>query len=843
MRPKLNNFFHNPGGRWLASVLLVLGLVGSAAAIVDILGFPGGFTASRAVLLAIPVLTGLSGLSILVVTNRHWTASLRWITGWVTDARRTRIIDAALPVLWCLLLVIAFLPPNGLGRYTAAYDRVNGLLQLAFFYITKLWIFWLFQKSRFNTLTSAENRKAFIAGSVLAAFIIFIVAFIAVTGMGIGAGTQFWGKSGIPVLHWQIGLALCGMVAVILMDRIIPPLDPAWLKDLVIITLLWLAAMLIWQSATTPVSRFVTASYPPNYTSYPYSDAGDYALEAEAILAGNGFPYGFLDKPLHLTMLAGFSWLAGADYARMMLLQIGIMAFIPGLIYLLGKRLYNKPAGLLAGTIVLFMQANNLRISDRVQATNAEMAMSEPLTALLLILFCLSVATWWTAPRRTWLHAAVSGALLGLTALVRLNTLVILPFILLAWLLAFNIRRRQTWLAALVFVLFCVLGQVPWTARNQVVNGNAMDSYISKVIGVVLKRRINPIVDTGITAKTPDSGIAAPGSTPQAGEGEPGAATSAGQNLINSFTRTGLHNLATVSLSLPASVYHEGLEETIRQPYWDQEWNGTFAEGGQWMLAFSLLVVVLGFSLGWKRGGAAGLIPTLILIPYLLSNSLSMVSGGRYIIPVDWVLPTYYALGLAGITIWLFRLEPEIDIQPNDAPSVNRWLWVQLAAILAFACLPTALSLLIPKQFTPMETAAVLSEIKKISPEWPEGVSVSNLEKLAASPDASFKVGRAMFPRLMKTGEGDTAGRGSAFSVLPFDHLSFAVISDDKYPFDAVLPVDQTVDPLPNASRVILAGCKTEAYFDTAVMIVLDPTPKAYIRKDAGSFTCPLPQP
>jgi hypothetical protein len=69
------------------------------------------------------------------------------------------------------------------------------------------------------------------------------------------------------------------------------------------------------------------------------------------------------------------------------------------------------------------------------------------------------------------------------------------------------------------------------------------------------------------------------------------------------------------------------------------------------------------------------------------------------------------------------------------------------------------------------------------------------------------------------------------------------MISDDKYPFDAVLPVDRAIDPLPNAARVILAGCKTDAYFDAVLMIVMEPSPRVYIRKDPGAFTCPLPQP
>lgn len=841
MRSKLNKHPDSPDGRWLASVLLILGIAGCVAALLDILSFTGGFTASRSIMLAIPVVTGLLCAWLLIKANREWATSYHRIKGWMDNPGFERSLGTVIPLIWIVLWVMAFLPPGGMGRWNAVYDRINGLLQLVFLHTSLVWIFSIFLKKRFGSLSEKANRGATFAGVFLTAFILLAVVYIALTGMGIGPGTQFWGKSGIPILHWQIGVALAVMAAVTLLDGRLFSTKPEWLKDLVVFALFWLAAFILWQSIPTPVSRFLTAPYPPNYTAYPYSDAGDYALEAQAILAGNGFPYGFLDKPLHLTFLAILSWLTGSDYARMMLAQVAVMAVIPGLIYLLVSKISNRAAGVTSGVLVIFMQANNLAIADRVQATNVKMAMSEPLTALLLILFCLSVVNWWKSPQKSWLHAAVSGALLSLTALVRLNTLVILPFVLLVWLFAYHIRRRQTWLAALVFLLFCVLGQVPWAIRNQALEGNALDSYYSKVLGVVFKRRINPTIELIPATKTPAPGTEQPAANPSAEEDKSNSGS--WLTLADAFTRTGMHNLVTVSLSLPASIYHEGLEETIRQPYWDQEWNGSFVPYGTVMLALSLLTVTLGFAISWKRSGVFSLIPMLVLLTYLLSNTVSMVSGGRYIIPVDWVLPAYFGMGLAGLVTWLFRLESEGETETLKPPEDVKKLRLQLAVILVIASLPMALSLLIPKQFKSADNTAILKQIRGVQAEWPAGYSVDDLDSLVSSPDGSFKKGWAMFPRWMKTGQGDTAGQGSAFSALPFDHLSFSMISDDVYPFDAVLPGDRSIEPLPNASKVILAGCKTEAYFDTAVMIVMEPNPRVFIRKDPGSFTCPLPQP
>ena len=142
-----------------------------------------------------------------------------------------------------------------------------------------------------------------------------------------------------------------------------------------------------------------------------------------------------------------------------------------------------------------------------------------------------------------------------------------------------------------------------------------------------------------------------------------------------------------------------------------------------------------------------------------------------------------------------------------------------------------------------MDNTAVLNEIKTMKLELPEYMTWQKLEEFVAEEDASFKMGKAMFPRWMKSGEADTGGSGSAFSALPFDHLSFSYLSDEMYPSDAVLPINEPVEYLPNASDVIMVGCRTNAYFDAVMVIVKAPEPVVYARPDIKTLTCPLPKP
>ncbi len=240
---------------------------------------------------------------------------------------------------------------------------------------------------------------------------------------------------------------------------------------------------LIWQNNPRTISRYVANAYPPNYVNYPYSDAGDYALQAESIQVGNGFAYGFIDKPLHLTFLSFLSLLAGSNFSQTILFQVGFLSIIPGLIYLIASRLTSRPVGLMTGLIALFMQNNNLAIANRIQATNVKMTMSESLTGMMLMLVCLAVIAWWKKPAGSRAYPALAGSLLGLSALVRLNVLVIFPCILVTWLLFFGLKKRLTWMAALIFSVFCLLSQVPWGIRNQIVLGSPFHSFSSKAEG------------------------------------------------------------------------------------------------------------------------------------------------------------------------------------------------------------------------------------------------------------------------------------------------------------------------------------------------------------------------
>lgn len=833
------------GDRWLAPFLLMISLFGSAACGLEIYRLPGGISINRIMLICIPLITGLAALVGLFFAFRKESRISQRLSQLRTNGRLSKKVEVVLPVVWFIFFLIAFLPMNSLGRWGAFYVRLSPMLRLFFLLASEIWVYWLYQTRKGHITCDQSVKKAVMAGAIFTGSLILITLIISLTGKGIGIGTNFWGKSGVPILHWQWLAAWIIMVAWFWLDRraqerISPPM-----KDVILFAALWLTAFIIWQSIPETTSRYVTAAYPPNYAHYPYSDAGEYAIQAEAIGAGNGFPYGFIDKPLHLTFLYALNLLTASDYAKMIMLQVGILAIMPGLIYLITSRIFSRPAGILASLAILFMQSNNLAIANRVQATNVKMAMAESMTGMLLMVFCLALIAWWKKPESHFIRPALAGALLGLAGLVRLNVLVIIPFVSLTFLSAFGFKKKSTWIAAVVFLVFCVIPLMPWAVRSQIVLHNPIEFIYSKAEGVLLRGRYQPITNDVVEQPAEDS---QPDPAVEPNQQPPKTVGVAG--LVEPMLHSAFHNLITAAFVLPAYATHLDLDETVRLPYWDQEWDGTFPPGGQIVLAVSLMVVVIGFSCGWKQSHALSLIPLIVLLPYLLSNTVSLVSGGRYIVPVDWILPMYFAVGITCVTGMVFKSSSAqktlINLNGVDKPNQSgsaTGLWIGLATVLVISMIPMILSLSIPRKYVSTNTEQVLEELQSMAVNLPQNFTWEELKQFTVEEGAAFKSARAMFPRWMKSGEGDTAGMGSAFSALPFDHLSFSCISDEAYPFDAVLPISEPVEFLPNASEVFMIGCQTEAYFDAALVIVKTDEPILYARPDIHTLICPLPPP
>lgn len=198
----------------------------------------------------------------------------------------------------------------------------------------------------------------------------------------------------------------------------------------------------------------------------PAYDAGDYERHALSIAAGDGFPPtvlaapgtpSALRPPLYPYLLGGVYAATGDSrtVARLLGALLGTVSVL--LVFLLGRALYGRRAGLIAAALAA--------VSPPLVLLNSSL-LSEQIFVPLVLGIALASVRAARAPTLRW--AALLGVLCGLAALTRVIGLaLVLPAALAVW--AGRPRfGRQALIAPAVVVAAAALTVLPWTVRNTV---------------------------------------------------------------------------------------------------------------------------------------------------------------------------------------------------------------------------------------------------------------------------------------------------------------------------------------------------------------------------------------
>lgn len=190
-------------------------------------------------------------------------------------------------------------------------------------------------------------------------------------------------------------------------------------------------------------------------------DAGGYDIWARKIAGGMWIGDGvFFQDPLYPYFLGIIYFIFGHDLFLARFLQIIIGSATAVLTALLGARVFNRSAGLIAGFLVAVYGV--FIYYDAILIKSFLAAFLFPAAFLALL---------WAKEKQTRLYWFLPGLLLGLTVLVRANVILFLP-VALGWLVWSCSRQgtlKQTSLSALVFVLGISVAILPVTARNALV--------------------------------------------------------------------------------------------------------------------------------------------------------------------------------------------------------------------------------------------------------------------------------------------------------------------------------------------------------------------------------------
>ncbi len=825
-----------------------------------------GYSAQRLLMIGGMAILGLASLVVLFLQRRKSIFSKRIDTFF----QKRWLVQAAL-ILALITWVLVFLPDYQWGRFGGYKSRL--LPVILCFLLVAIQTCLIGIRLQKRNITASIKSVLSTQPVLLKSWTVFwgvmtgMILVIAIFRIGLIPDIVYWNDINVPLLGIQIFGVVIGSILIIKalsgfgffldgnrkgFQRILP--------DLVIFLLIWALAVVLWTQTDGPHSYFAPGPYPPNGERYPFSDAAGYDMAAHLSTIGGGLgTKTYVDKPLYVAFLSVIYLLVGSRMTTAVGLQVAVIACMPAVIYLLGRKLHNRLAGLISAGLIIFREINNINGTLWVLSANTKVFMTEALVTFLLVLFVFFFTAWVSDPEKK-LALMASGGSLGLAGLVRLNPFFLFPVALAAIFFLFWKKWKRMFLYSGLFAAFFAAAVLPWMFQSYAVHDNFI-FFTSTVRWVVLPQRtfyaLNKPVETPTSLATPviqptkQTSLTPP--TPAADQ-----ATQPVNKTWNKITGVSryvsahfMHNLIDTAAIFPTRLEFESLEKTIKSPggFWSAEWNGNLPAGQIGLLVVNVAVIALGLASGWSRRRWAGLVPAGFLLVYSLATAAARTSSGRYFLPADWVGIVYFSLGIAQLVAWISlwwsgkNFETEA---PQYAEASNpRFPVVKAALLLALFVLigsaPVLLDRLIPVRYQPLDktTVAAVLEGKGLTDSL--SINKADLVKFLQSSDAVVYNGLGLYPRYYEMNKGEP-DQFSEARGLPYPRLVLTVIGSD-FRTSGILPLIHSPASLPNGSDVIAMGCKGELNDDWFALVVEGPQKQVILRSPAADWVCPAKPP
>ncbi|NOH10474.1 MAG: hypothetical protein HND51_02390 [Chloroflexi bacterium] len=791
-----------------------------------------GYSRTR-LLLAAAVLIGLAILAIL--SFKAWRDA-----AW-TEKQTQRLINfvqASWLYLGMLLLAgVAVL----VGGYGFLFSRVftDALIQARLERLAPilLWIAFIALQSllflpllRYKESKVTLERTIWFPALIASAVFILLAVLMSATRLGLSPDRTGWDDPGVPLLPLQVLLAV--LLSLLLYSLL------RWLSgrfgriDIFIFTALWLGATLLWWNTPLTPTYFSPTPRAPNFEYYPYSDAATQDLIAQNLLIGEGYVLP-AEKPLYSLFLVLAHTLVGQDYLAVTNLQVALLALFPAIIYLLGKRLGNPLAGLIAALLVILREHNAIALSGEIGVSHSKLLMTDMPAALAIAAFTLFAIVVLRKQEGWRFYALALGGAVGLMSLLRVQTLLIAAVVGLLLVIQLWSVRRLWWQPILFMTAGYLLAAMPWFVHNGLTGGGFWYQQGFQANYLSQQYSLTPEL---LDPQARDEGFGAVMVFTQEHPGEVG----------RFITAHFLHNEVSSLLALPSqfslaenanSFYNlrplwEGKEAELWEdccsllpyvegdPFWSA-WNGVFPTAAVWSLLLNLALIALGIGLAWKRLGWVGLVPLVIHLAYSFSTAIARVSGWRLILPVDWVLLLYYALGMSCLILivsaflsgkrveWESVEQISNESHWNDSP---RAIYVLGAAVFVLALSMPLLGVVIPQKYAPPSKAQVTDTLTAFH------IEAQDLQILLDDPALVVLQGRTLWPRLYGPDQGESGKGWPEYTPRSFRRLGFRLAG----PQDAsvIMPLGQNLAQVPHAEEVIVLGCQQEDFVEARFVIL-----------------------
>lgn len=874
--------------RFSLRILSIAGCISFLTSIVLLLAIPAensqnpilGLSLNRFFILLIPSFLFIASATLFFASFKISSAIIQRIEHVLyASSRYSRwlILLATIILLYCTQFILQ--GKEITEPFTQSYYERLTPLALAFsivsFTFLLLWVLSHPQQQKlFRTIQNAGFGSFLITfGSILCLWGFIAWSRIGLIATDIGAG---WNSLGTPLLGWQAILSW-GATGIItgLLFKYHQSIGSYLTRhlDLTLCIIFYVLAFILWMSAPLAPSWFAAPPRPPNFEYYPNSDASVYDTTAQSALAGSGFSsWGaeFAIRPFYAFILALFHLIEGPGYEDIIWLQVLLLAFIPVLFYALTKRLHNRFTATIAALFIIFREYNAIWLGDEITNAHAKLLMSDLPTTLTALLAVYLGIQWLQQPKKHWRAPLWLGTTFGVGILIRPEFAILLASILIIAYISYRPNRLAWFRSSLLIILATFTFISPWIGRNYLKTGKIFLDYPHFRADLFAKRyRDYQIPDTQekdnktpapipqhtpSIAPTPATGGPIQDSTPPTGQIEPKSLFEQALQYVaqkpqavikfiaNHFTNSAIQSV----LYLPSTyrftdsmitfLGHRDVnlltqqccqaESYIRRlPFW-HKWDGALPKQSFIPVLLNLSFISLGIVTIARQHKWLTALPLLSAAAYYGINALVRNSGGRYILPMDWIGMLYFAAGIGNLTreIWVnikpaFALSPMFsftnlssDDRKHTAKPVHYYILLLLFIFSLGMTIPLFESLF-PETFDVTYTNNILQKALT-------NTHSSNNEEILQfiQGDGIALSGIALYPRFHPVGVGEMGSTWPAFYPRQYPRITFYMVGERN--IGVILPHLTKPDAFPNGAEVLIIGCARKAYIDALAVIV-----------------------
>jgi hypothetical protein len=748
----------------------------------------------------------LALISILLASCILWIVlGLRPPHGIDKLARPAFIVVSALLAIvpGLVLFLLRYLDPD---RFLSAYERLSPLLWYFLILLIQGSLLLLYLRTGFHLSNFFSYKAVYISSLIFFCFLVLALIFVSLTRLGITPDPAYWGEPGVPILGWQFAVALIGGLAFFCVAFYVS----ARTLDILLPLTVYLAAVAFWLSVPANVlaSSFYMPIDPPAFQPFPYSDAGYYDQMAHSVLIGHPYLGEIPSRPLYIFLLTVLHRLFGEDYRRIIAGQTLLLAIIPVVLYYLGKKLHSRAAGVTIALFFIFRELTTLLISSNTRVSNTRTLLVDLPTLLLLSLSCLFVFRW--LERKGQKDAFIAGGMLGLLLLLRTQSMLLVPFIILLALLVLGWRNRSFYLLTAIFLLGLIIAVLPWLVHNYLQTGElAFDApFQYKVIASQyaysgnLDIRNYDFEGKGLARILIEFALKDP--------------KFVFDFIANHFLAAQINGL----LALPLIERFNGIFEPINL-YW-MNWNGQLEWYNLVLLIVYLTVIAIGLGAAWRSWSWMGLLPLAFSAGYTLATAIGRFSGWRYDLPADWIWYFYFGIGFAELlrhAASMFGIEqvrltvPDGQNRAATLQPLRGWTGLSLAFVfILISASPWLIKNISAPRYSEQSPAILAAKITSIS-----GAPASEeIQAFAAQPGAFIRAGRVLYPRSFSRDRGlASTNPWPAYAVRNYPRLGFLLLNQQS--ISAVFP-GRINSSFPHAADAIVLGCQRNDYVEVRLI-------------------------